>query len=199
MKILVCMWYNEDIKVYADFFKKINEKYCNDNNYDFLYSDKKYTDKPPAFNKIYLLKELLEKNEYDYYVWIDADAHINKMDYPLEMFIDNGIYPQDYNFIWSGDLTPNINTGFFIVRNCDYSKQFIDLWIDTKKTTNKHWWEQGVFTKMWVDNDMDIRKFSHCYRYGILQHFKNKWDNLVYHMAGTSKNDRVKYANSLKY
>ena len=192
MKILVCMWYNEDIKVYADFFKKINEKYCNDNNYDFLYSDKKYTDKPPAFNKIYLLKELLEKNEYDYYVWIDADAHFcNNND--LEGYIENHI---DKDFIWSGDKTPNINTGIFIMKNTDFSNRFLDKWIKTKKTTNKDWWEQGVLTKMWIDNDLDIREHSFVFRYGMLQSFTDKSNNLIYHMAGTNKQDRIKYTKS---
>lgn len=190
MKILVCMWYNEEIKEYADFFKNINEIYCKMNDYDFIYCDTKYTDKPASFNKLFMLKELLSKNEYDYYVWIDADAHfcINR---DLEGYINVN---KDKDFIWSGDITPNINCGIFIVKNTKYSKQFINKWIKTKKTTNSAWWEQGVLTQMWIDNDMDIKEHSYVYRYGILQHFKNIWDNLVYHMAGTSKEDRIEYS-----
>ena len=143
MKILVCMWYNEDIKEYADFFKNINESYCRMNDYDFIFSDKIYTDKPPSFNRLHMLKELLEKNEYDYYVWIDADAHFCN-NYNLEGYINNYL---DKDFIWSGDKTPNINCGIFFVKNSEYSKEFIDKWIKTRKTTNKNWWEQGVLTK----------------------------------------------------
>lgn len=191
-KILVCMWYDKEIEEYASVFRKVNEGYCRINNYNFFYSDKKYTDKPSPFNKVDMLRELLEKNEYDYYVWIDADAHFCR-ETPLENYIENHI---DKDFIWSGDITPNINTGFFIVKNTQYSKNFLKLWSETDKTTTTDWWEQGVFTKMWIDNDMDIREHSQCFRYGVLQHFKNQWHNLVYHMAGTSKNDRIQYSKS---
>ena len=109
-KILVCMWYDEEIKEYADIFRKINEKYCNEQGYDFFYCNKKYTNKPASYNKIFMFKELLDKNLYDYYVWIDADAHINKTDFRLEYYI-NGY--EDKDFIWSGDITPNINCGVF--------------------------------------------------------------------------------------
>jgi hypothetical protein len=192
MKILVCMWYNEDIKKYADFFKNINEEYCKKNNYEFLCSDKKYTDKPPAFNKIYLLKELLEKNEYDYYVWIDADAHFCNNS-KLEGYIENHI---DKDFIWSGDKTPNINTGIFIMKNTDFSNTFLDKWINTKETTNEDWWEQGILTKMPSSNDLNIKEHSFVFRYGMLQSFTDKSNNLVYHMAGTSKEERIKYSKS---
>jgi hypothetical protein len=186
------MWYNKDIEIYANEFKKINEKYCKEQGYDFFYTNKLYTNKSPSFNKLYMLKELLNKNEYDYYLWIDADAHIHKMDSKIEHFIKN-----DKDFIWSGDITPNINCGVFIIKNSDYSKLFLNLWCDTNKTTNPDWWEQGVLTKMWIDNDMDIREHSHCWRYGVLQHFQMKWDNFIYHMAGTSKNDRINYIKCL--
>jgi hypothetical protein len=160
------------------------------NNYDFFYSNKKYTNKPQSYNKIFMLKELLDENKYDYYLWIDADAHFCN-NTPLENYITHHI---DKDFIWSGDITPNINCGVFILKNTDYTKLFIKLWCETNKTTNSSWWEQGVFTKMWIDNDLNIREHSQCYRYGILQHFKMVWDNLVYHMAGTSKKDRINYS-----
>ena len=184
------MWYNEDIKEYADFFKSINQTYCKMNNYDFLYSNKKYTEKPAPFNKIHMLREVLKKNEYDYYVWIDADAHFCNPS-NLEGYIKNH---NDKDFIWSGDKTPNINSGIFIMKNTNFSKRFLDLWIDTEKTTNPHWWEQGVLTKMWIDNDLDIREHSFVFRYGMLQHFIDKSTNLVYHMAGTDKKERIEYS-----
>ena len=195
-KFLVCMWYDEEIKEYADIFRKINEKYCNENGYDFFYCNKKYTDKPVSFNKIFMFKELLNNNQYyDYYLWIDADAHINRIDLRLETFIKHN---EDKDFIWSGDITPNINSGIFFIKNTEFSKLFLSVWCAETKTQNEDWWEQGVLTLMWVADTMDIKKHSHCYRYGVLQSFTSHWDNFIFHMAGTNKNDRIKYAHSIK-
>lgn len=190
-RILVCMWYDENIKEYADLFRKRNEKYCNENNYEFIFSDKKYTDKHSAFNKIFMIKELLEKNECDYYVWIDADAHFCGNEYLLEHYITGH---EDKDFIWSADITPNINTGIFIVKNSEYSKEFIQKWIRSSKTINKNWWEQGVFGYLWNNNTLDIKNHSYVYHYGRLQHFKSKNGQLIFHMAGTQKNERIKYS-----
>ena len=195
-KILVCMWYDENIKEYADLFRKRNEKYCNENNYDFIFSDKKYTDKPSSFNKISFIKKLLDKNEYDYYMWIDADAHFCGNEYLIENYINKY---EDKDFIWSADITPNINTGVFIVKNSEYSKEFIQKWNRSSKTINKDWWEQGVFGVLWNDNILDIKNHSYVYHYGVLQHFKYTDSQLVYHMAGTDKNTRIKYSRFLEH
>ena len=46
---------------------------------------------------------------------------------------------------------------------------------------------------MWIDNDLKIKEHSFVYRYGMLQSFTDKSSNLVYHMAGTRKEDRLEY------
>ena len=42
MKVCVGMWYNEEIKEYADKFRDINKKWCEDRGYNFFCGDKVY-------------------------------------------------------------------------------------------------------------------------------------------------------------
>ena len=186
-KICVCMWYDDNIIEYAHLFKQHNQSYCDRNNYTLIHSDKLYTDKPQSYNKLFMIKELLEKGEYDYYVWIDADAHFVD-EYILDYYII-----ENKDFVFSADITNNINCGVFIVKNSDYSKLFIDKWINSYESINENWWEQGVLGVLWNCNILQIKDHSYVYFYGGLQHFKYNSSQLVYHMAGTTAFERTNY------
>jgi dTDP-glucose 4,6-dehydratase len=118
------------------------------------------------------------------------------------------------NFIFSNDINnKNINTGIFIVKNTQYSKDFINRWLYDEELYNKNpfpkWWEQGVLIYMINNNTLDITKNYISYDYGILQHFFEDESNIttfnkpfIFHLSERSYNERInasnKYLNFIK-
>ena len=111
MKICLCTWYNDGIKEYADPIYENNKEYANLHNYDIIKcSKRRLSEKEYSWEKLPFIEELLNKN-YDYIIWIDADAIIHIDSPPLENVIKEHV---KYNFIFSGDafIRLNNNTEF---------------------------------------------------------------------------------------
>ena len=61
LKIAICMWYDDNIKNYADYAKKINKKYCDINNYSLIFSNKRNLPNiAPAWERLPLLLNTLD-------------------------------------------------------------------------------------------------------------------------------------------
>jgi hypothetical protein len=109
------------------------------------------------------------------------------------------------DFIFSNDIgNKNINTGCFIVKNSQYSIDFLTKWAYDEELYKSNpypfWWDQGVLIKMFNNNILNIKQHSIHLAYGVLQHFNNN-DKLnttyIYHLAGTS--NMIRYEISKKY
>ena len=73
MKICVLMFYNDEIEDYGIINYKINKLYCDKYNLDLILSNEvKYNDRNVCWEKYPLLLEHI--NNYDYLIWVDADA-----------------------------------------------------------------------------------------------------------------------------
>ena len=74
---------------YIQLHRKSLENYCNKHGYKFLFT-KPCTDLPIYFCKFKQILELMEQNEFDYYIWIDSDTIINKKytNFPLEAMLE---------------------------------------------------------------------------------------------------------------
>jgi len=191
MKVAMCMFYDDAIAEYAETNVKINQKYCDKYGYTLVVSTTRTTNRHPAWEKIGLCLKTLD--EYDYVIWCDADAHFH-IHRPIEMFIKN------IPFMFSGDKPPlcSVNTGVFIVKNCDYSKMFLKNWLEDEELykTNIYpgWWDQGVLIMMMMKNTHNILHNSLVYNYGDIQHFDHP-TAIVRHYAGYSKDVRINGAN----
>ena len=74
LKIGVFMWFDNQIKEYADINYKINKIYCDKYGYTLIKSNiRKYPERKPHWERIPLILENFDK--FDYLIWIDADAH----------------------------------------------------------------------------------------------------------------------------
>ena len=125
MKLGVVMFYDENIKSYGEINYYINKKYCEKYYIELiLATNKKYNNRHPAWERLPLLLDNIVN--YDYLIWIDADAFFygdvnNITDFIIEKSV--------YNFIFSNDIGDNnINTGIFIVKNNQYSIDFLKKW-----------------------------------------------------------------------
>tara|TARA_B110000977_G_scaffold50728_1_gene68907 strand:+ start:307 stop:942 length:636 start_codon:yes stop_codon:yes gene_type:complete len=201
MKIGVVMFYDDNVKMYGDINYKINKKYCEKYNLTLIVSNKKkYTNRQPSWEKLPLLLDNI--SNFDYIIWIDADAFFYYDANNITNIINDNL---SANFIFSKDIGNNrINCGFFIIKNTDYSIKFLKKWaydeLLYKKFKDHPWWEQAALVNLWHNNILNIKENSIRINYGILQHFR-KNDKLigtyVYHLAGTSK--KIRYKTSQDY
>ena len=137
-------------------------------------------------------------------MWVDSDAHFY---YNANSIIDFINENKKYNFIFSQDIcktVDSINAGVFIVKNTEYSINFLKLWGYDEKlykiNPNPHWWEQGVLRYMYKMNILNIKNNSIIINYGILQHFseiENYNKPFIIHLANQTKD--IRYSHSYKY
>jgi len=198
MKVGVIMFYDDNIKSYGDITYLINKKYCEKYNLEIILSnEKRYKDRYPAWERLPLILENISK--FEYLIWIDADAFF----YNDALNIIDIINCNDKaHFILSNDIgNMNTNTGLFIVKNSQYSIDFLTKWAYDENLYNNNmfpgWWDQGVFIDMYIYNMLNIQENSVNFEYGILHHF-HKHDKLentfVFHMAGMKNDERYEIA-----
>lgn len=152
-KICVLSHFTENIEHVANFTIPNKQKYCEKHGYDFKYHKGRLSKRHPGWDKILLLKETLLTNNFDYVVWIDNDAYITNEEINLD-FICN-VYKEskiilssedgyrdfeslpleyDYNLLHNLRI---INTGVMILKNDDWTTNFLDEVWNTKSNTNK--------------------------------------------------------------
>jgi len=201
--VAVVMWYDDNIKEYADITYEMNKMYCEKHNLDLIVShEKSYLNRHSAWEKLPMIIKNLQN--YEYVIWIDSDAFF----YNNSPDIKNIIYENpDKNFIFSKDSpNPNtnltvINSGLFIVKNTEYSLGFLNKWAYDEElylnNVEPNWWEQGVLFSIYNDNLSNIQDNSFLYDYGILQHFSDseKSTPYVYHLPGQKKDIRINISN----
>jgi hypothetical protein len=198
MKICLLMFYDDNIKAYGDINYKINKLYCEKYGLDIIVSNNILNiNRLQHYQRLYLILKYIDN--YDYIMWIDADAFFYIDSSNIVDIINNN---PEKDFIFSNDIsTTNINTGFFIVKSTNYSKDFINIWAYDEELYNNNscpwWYDQGILIDMYEKNILDIQKKSIIYDYGILQSFNEKeLTNLsinpyIYHMAGYSNEERL--------
>ena len=192
MKIAVLMWYDSKIKYYADNFYKINSIYCQKNNYTLIKSSTRrynkrnqYQRRNAHWERFPLILKYIEN--YDYVVWIDADAFFYVDSAPLENIINK------YNkeIFLSADCDqrspPAINSGVIILKNTQQVKNIVEKWAFCEELKYKYLVEQGYLDN-WIedqamirgcyrDNVDDIKRLSVVIPYLELQHYhKNEID-----------------------
>jgi hypothetical protein len=203
MKVCIVTFYDNNIKIYGDITSDINKRYCNKYNIDFkVNKNRTYKIRKPNWEKIPTILDYIVY--YDYIIWIDADAIFYN---DAENIIDIINKHKNADFIFSNDFDNiNINTGFFIIKNSNYSIHLLNLWSNNKNiykyTLNSKYEDQAGLEYIFRNNIMDIKNHCVIYKYGYLQHFNlNKIDKLentyVLHLAGRGRN-KILRANVFK-
>jgi len=210
MKIAIIMWYNDKVKGYADINYSINKKYCDMYGYDIIKSKTRRTNFKAHWERIPLL--ITHMFNYDYVVWIDADAFFLKNSPPITNIID--LYP-DKLFIFSSDINSlsdnDINSGVMIVKGSPHSDKILKEMYRNPKITcygdnryNGYIEDQGALRYMYKQNLWGLKEISVVIPYGVLQLFpdiddksilipytENKNTPYIYHLAGKADKERV--------
>jgi hypothetical protein len=149
------VWNNYGNCDYGKYSAGINLQYSIKNNYSFLCEilSEPLTDRWNTWIKIPLIKKHLLN--YDYVVWIDADAiFVNNT--PIESLIDNACDliitknapDKHHNKMWS-----MLNTGFMIWKNSEWSFKTLDyIWNNCGNYTFNVFHEQSVLENLLIKN-----------------------------------------------
>ena len=186
MKICICTYFTPDYTIgYKT--EEINREYCEKRGYDFkVIHNIHHTTRNlhPAWSKLPHICDILP--DYDYVVWIDADAFFCNHDKKIEDWftdkdvtvgIDPGDYVPGYEF--------RVNTGLMIVKNTEWFPAYVKLLYSSKIFTQFHHdirsqWEQGAMRAAMV-NLRGVTK-----HYGIIKdtNFNNNTRNVQEYING---------------
>jgi hypothetical protein len=145
---------------------KINKSYCKKHNYDFYFFDsleESLKHKHAAWHKLFYVNKILKEKDYGHVVWIDADAFFCNDNIRIEQFITcdkNFIVQRDPGYSLEAFNVDKIkiNTGLFIFKNTDWSKNFLDFVIHNQEFSEwdtKHNWEQNAIRRCIEKNYMN--------------------------------------------
>ena len=167
------MWYDENHKDFGDLSYKINKAYCDKHGYDIIRdSQRRVAERTPTFECLPLAAEHLP--QYEYVVWVDADAYFHIDSPPIHQLLDDC---SEFDIILSEDMIPKqINFGVFIVKNSPYSKKFLDFCGFNKNIYNvvyrdKGTTEQDIIRATYRENLGNLQKHSVVLPFGFLQNF----------------------------
>lgn len=103
--------------------------------------------RPTPWSKILALKKHLTR--FDWVFWSDIDAMLTNLDTPLEKFLFEGrglVMGTDQGaeagFPGTAPGDPRLNTSQFLLRNCAWSRRFLDDVYRQEEFLDHPWWEQ---------------------------------------------------------
>ncbi len=122
--------------------------------YDFVCGEESLdATRPIPRSKIPLLLQVLENPEVKWVFWTDAQALFTNFAYSLEELTD-----EQYDIIISRDVN-NLNTGNFLIRNCDKSKELLRNIYARTECINHDWREQQGFI-LEYENKEEVRSMT---------------------------------------
>ncbi|MBA3721550.1 MAG: class I SAM-dependent methyltransferase [Parachlamydiaceae bacterium] len=170
--------------------------YCQQHGYDFICGEEilDYT-RPIPWSKIQIILKTMENPSYKWIFWTDADAVIMNHGIQLEDLIDD-----KYNFIVSRDPN-NYNTGHFLIKNCEWSREFLKQIYSHTECIDHEWWEQQA-----VILELETKPELHSLTKVIPQRLFNSYPKSIYdsltatyqtgdfiiHFAGTREKPELK-------
>jgi hypothetical protein len=100
-------------------------------------------DRPPAWSKIALVRELLER--YDEVLWVDADAIFVDISKDMAELVrpDKDLYLVEH--VWEeNEAWRSANTGVFLVRSTPWARRFLDRVWAAEQYVDHTWWENAA-------------------------------------------------------
>lgn len=158
IRIDVCTFYSGE--KYSDDVVKYGQKsmkeYCNKHKYSYIVEKNPLiTNLPLHWNKIALLLKLCKISSSDYIVWFDADVLIINQDIKIEDVIEK--HMNGKNFLLCRDVSEEINTGVWIMRNTDYSRDMLELMLNLPELRYRGYEDQDTFNKVYEKNLLNFQ------------------------------------------
>lgn len=138
-RIAIISLYDSNYKNIGQYSDINKTNYAKKHEYDlFLYHNVLDQSRPGAWSKIRAIQRHLK--DYDWIYWSDADSLIMNTDVKLEDIIDDKFNMVISKEVYRGDL----NTGSFLIKNCDWSQQLLKEVYEQSQFINHSFWEQAA-------------------------------------------------------
>lgn len=109
------------------------KRYCDKHGYA-LYDESTLsfdTSRAPAWSKIKAAQRLLTEESCDWVFWLDADTVIMNSSKRIEDFLPKA--DSSIDFVVTRQKVISFNSGAWLIRNTDWSKEFLQRWWDMKQ------------------------------------------------------------------
>ena len=219
-KIKIISAYNENFKKIGEFSAKSIKKYANKFKYDYkIYKIPNNFDRPFAWYKIKLLRELMNDKKYDAFFWIDADAFFvnKKIDINDQLDKNHDIYivahkinlEKTSRFENTQLSIKRINSGVMVLKRTKFVRNFLDKVWNNKKYIYHFWWENASMMDI-IGHRAELTKnlFNNSdnkFYMRKIKYLNNIWNSIpskglesnleshnpiIIHMAGRSSQER---------
>lgn len=191
MRVCITTIVTPEIMSYGWTTAKQKEEYARANGYDFCcYTQSLDPNRHPAWGKVLALKELMEKGNHEWLFWSDADSFIVESK-PLEKYINN-----DFDIIFAKDPSTLFNTGNFLIKNSEASRDFLRAAYELPQFVKHPWWENAAFVHL-VRDGHPVKVDVGAYDFNCIGSLnKGPGPQFVRHMAGARNAVRTGIVNS---
>jgi GR25 family glycosyltransferase involved in LPS biosynthesis len=167
--------------------RKNQKFYAQKHGYHFIeYNDTLIESSIVTWNKVYVLDRHL--SDFDWILWIDADAVFANLEITLESIINNR--QGDYHLLACDDIGGwRLNSGVLFFKNSEWSKNLIAAWKSMKHLTHDKGAEQAQLIELLKDKQCFKIFPRKCFN----QHPKEFLEgDFILHMMGMSNTERIK-------
>lgn len=220
--------YKNDIPEYAKYTTQITKKYADKFGYDFIQFNHKDNELPPYWLRVKDLYDLLNQRKYDVIMYLDLDATFYDFDVHIEEVIAS-----NYDFYIGKDpmafkmgipgFSTIINTGCFIVKNTEWSRNFVKTWLfnclddnlNLSAACKRNWkleknkwkcescewaglnYEQGFLGLLYAGNIHDAQEHVCVFEEDVLSNMYPQVKSYVLHMMGGKDDERTRVFGKL--
>lgn len=204
-----------DYKTMPHYYNKMKDtviKYCNQHRYNFLLFDHSNDQNKisPYWNRVSDLVNLSKQYNTDtIFIYLDIDTYVNPKysDISIDHFLNSiDDIENKISDIYIGiDPYHTSNAGIIIIRNTDWSKQFLNLWWSKYNpqnwiNQNNRWvckqngnscewgrkgYEQGEFNIIYETNEIDSQNHIKILHNSLISNNNPYIDSFIYHFYGT--------------
>ncbi|GFY86645.1 Galactosyl transferase GMA12/MNN10 family protein [Actinidia rufa] len=158
--------------------------YCRINGYDLFYNNAMLHPKMASYwAKIPIVRAAMVAHpEAEWIFWVDSDAVFTDMDFkpPLERYKNHNLVVDGWpNLIYEKKSWIGVNAGVFLIRNCQWSMDFLEVWAGMgPQTPNYEKWGQ-ILTSTLKDKMYSVSDDQSALVY-LLLNGKYKWRKKIY-------------------
>ncbi|MEK6556847.1 MAG: TylF/MycF/NovP-related O-methyltransferase, partial [Candidatus Margulisiibacteriota bacterium] len=172
-KILLLSAYTYNIKGFGEISEKSIAAYAMYWSYDYkIYHDGFDGSRHPVWSKMrFALNHI---NEYDYILWIDADAMIVNYGFDLQSVIEEGTE------LYLCNDRMGINFGVFMIHCSAYSKDLMDKIDAQRHFIGIAWQEQSALTYLYTTNWNDLQSKTKFIKQSLFNSYVHQLYNFSY-------------------
>lgn len=129
MRVAVVTLFDANYSELAKYSVQNKKAYCKKHGYDFYSYDHVLEESRSIhWSKLLVIRDVLEKGDYDWVWWVDIDILIANFDKKIEDIVDNS-----YDMVFPKNSIAFIASGSFFVKNTNLVKEFLNDCYELKK------------------------------------------------------------------